>query len=163
MPATPFHNMLVKPILPLYITCHLPILLCLAPPGQPLAPHSPSASVEAILALSLPFSSQWQAVSPSEKTPDLKRALRTLLSKMKVKVKHTHACCTMHPRRELLKYPLPSYARFEAHGLNSPLMILVKRRASNTNIKLPSACFAPAGQPLLFIQKMRVLVVGRES
>ncbi|TNN24683.1 Serine/threonine-protein kinase MRCK alpha [Liparis tanakae] len=26
----------------------------------------------------------WQAVSPSEKTPDLKRALRTLLSKMKV-------------------------------------------------------------------------------
>ncbi|CDQ59955.1 unnamed protein product [Oncorhynchus mykiss] len=26
---------------------------------------------------------QWQAVSPSEKTPDLKRALRTLLSKMK--------------------------------------------------------------------------------
>ncbi len=59
-------------------------------------PHSPSASLEAILALSLPFPSQWQAVSPSEKTPDLKRALRNLLSKMKVNVTrlqwniHTH-------------------------------------------------------------------------
>nr|XP_055043219.1 serine/threonine-protein kinase MRCK alpha isoform X7 [Misgurnus anguillicaudatus] len=29
------------------------------------------------------FDREWQAVSPSEKTPDLKRALRTLLSKMK--------------------------------------------------------------------------------
>uniref|UniRef100_A0A6Q2Y4H6 non-specific serine/threonine protein kinase n=1 Tax=Esox lucius TaxID=8010 RepID=A0A6Q2Y4H6_ESOLU len=43
---------------------------------------------------------QWQAVSPSEKTPDLKRALRTLLSKMKVMTSlchtqtptHTHTC-----------------------------------------------------------------------
>ncbi|TRY99812.1 hypothetical protein DNTS_014879 [Danionella cerebrum] len=47
-------------------------------------PHSPPATLEEILALSLPFRSQWQAVSPSEKTPDLKRALRTLLSKMKL-------------------------------------------------------------------------------
>lgn len=35
------------------------------------------------------FPPLWQAVSPSEKTPDLKRALRTLLSKMKVKFTHS--------------------------------------------------------------------------
>lgn len=46
------------------------------------------------------FPSQWQAVSPSEKTPDLKRALRTLLSKMKVKLMHAALKATPHFRRQ---------------------------------------------------------------
>ncbi|KAM8846519.1 serine/threonine-protein kinase MRCK alpha isoform 5-T5 [Synchiropus picturatus] len=44
------------------------------------------------------FDREWQAVSPSEKTPDLKRALRTLLSKMKVNGYDTQAtrpCCLL--------------------------------------------------------------------
>ncbi|KAK5903906.1 hypothetical protein CgunFtcFv8_007648 [Champsocephalus gunnari] len=49
---------------------------------RPLAPPSPGMlSVGRALSVNSPL--QWQAVSPSEKTPDLKRALRTLLSKMK--------------------------------------------------------------------------------
>lgn len=44
--------------------------------------HPSMLSVGWALSLNSPL--QWQAVSPSEKTPDLKRALRTLLSKMKV-------------------------------------------------------------------------------
>lgn len=44
--------------------------------------------------------SQWQAVSPSEKTPDLKRALRTLLSKMKVKLMHAALKATPHFRHQ---------------------------------------------------------------
>lgn len=113
----------------------------------PWPPHSPSASVEAVLALSLPFPSQWQAVSPSEKTPDLKRALRTLLSKMKVNATrlqwNTHTrtytpavICTLgQPCRVL--YPL---SIFEAHSLIVHCQ-QVKQRASVGNGKLPYACF----------------------
>lgn len=65
--------------------CHLlhphPALPRLTSP-TPTPPHPSMLSVG--WALSLNFPLQWQAVSPSEKTPDLKRALRTLLSKMKV-------------------------------------------------------------------------------
>ncbi|XP_036066486.1 serine/threonine-protein kinase MRCK alpha isoform X1 [Oryzias melastigma] len=42
------------------------------------------------------FDREWQAVSPSEKTPDLKRALRTLLSKMKVTCAARHAHTHTH-------------------------------------------------------------------
>lgn len=49
---------------------------------RPPCPHPSMLSVGWALSLNSPL--QWQAVSPSEKTPDLKRALRTLLSKMKV-------------------------------------------------------------------------------
>eukprot|EP00064_Thunnus_orientalis_P007655 superscaffoldBa00000862_g7677 len=50
-------------------------------PALPCPPHPSMLSVGWALSLNSPL--QWQAVSPSEKTPDLKRALRTLLSKMK--------------------------------------------------------------------------------
>ncbi|XP_015247371.1 PREDICTED: serine/threonine-protein kinase MRCK alpha isoform X2 [Cyprinodon variegatus] len=49
------------------------------------------------------FDREWQAVSPSEKTPDLKRALRTLLSKMKVMLPRphqTHQCEREHRAAE---------------------------------------------------------------
>lgn len=54
----------------------------LHPVPRPPRPHPSMLSVGWALSLNSPL--QWQAVSPSEKTPDLKRALRTLLSKMKV-------------------------------------------------------------------------------
>lgn len=56
------------------------------PPSLPAPPTPPShpSMLSVGWALSLNSPLQWQAVSPSEKTPDLKRALRTLLSKMKV-------------------------------------------------------------------------------
>lgn len=55
-----------------------------APRPPRLPPTHPSSMLSVGWALSLNSPLQWQAVSPSEKTPDLKRALRTLLSKMKV-------------------------------------------------------------------------------
>lgn len=79
--------------------------LCLALPDPP---HPSMLSVGWALSLNSPL--QWQAVSPSEKTPDLKRALRTLLSKMKVmstaatnRTKHTTestVSLNMHPHAE---------------------------------------------------------------
>ncbi|KAJ0027029.1 hypothetical protein NQD34_018029 [Periophthalmus magnuspinnatus] len=51
------------------------------PPVYPICPPGRVHAVSGQCSVCSPL--QWQAVSPSEKTPDLKRALRTLLSKMK--------------------------------------------------------------------------------
>lgn len=83
-----------------YPTTHTHTIACCVPVSLVWKPLSGSQCA---------FPSQWQAVSPSEKTPDLKRALRTLLSKMKVKLmrlalkalplleqKHLSFCVVLH-------------------------------------------------------------------
>lgn len=78
-------------------------LLLLHYPFPHLKPHIPfNPAQKPLLGLQCTSPSQWQAVSPSEKTPDLKRALRTLLSKMKVKWMDSHTECShLFPPRKL--------------------------------------------------------------
>uniref|UniRef100_A0A8C8HK64 non-specific serine/threonine protein kinase n=1 Tax=Oncorhynchus tshawytscha TaxID=74940 RepID=A0A8C8HK64_ONCTS len=64
------------------------------------------------------FDREWQAVSPSEKTPDLKRALRTLLSKMKVMSAHTHN----QPRRTVT-HPSTTHTDTNTHVRALPTVV----------------------------------------
>ncbi len=138
-------------------------------------PHSPSASLEAILALSLPFPSQWQAVSPSEKTPDLKRALRTLLSKMKVNVTclqwnihthiHTHTPAVIRTLRLALQSASQlSTAHFWSSQTYPSLPMSDWGEAESfgwewqASIRMFRLHAAPIGHPLCPLEKTRVFM-----
>lgn len=126
---------------PSYLASSIVIRACphLAPP-PPASPAPACCSLgRARVAESVTVPLQWQAVSPSEKTPDLKRALRTLLSKMKVMSAHTHN----QPRRTVT-YPSTTHTDTNAHVRALPTVRKLCPKASHHSPLLPStAPFQP--------------------